>query len=545
MKKTMMTVGVGLALLLTVSAHGGREFQDQPAGAEDKGQAKAAKKVLEFGQAGCAVTFLAFSSDGRRAAYALWPFPDKRNSVKGAAVVWDLAAGKEVRRLSVTAGPGTLSPDGKTLALRVENSGVKLFDADSGKELIECESSRHSACPSQFAFLPDGRTLAGCFWRTDLILWDTATGKVVRRFGVARGGIESFALSADGKHVLAEHFDSRQEVYDPMKHGKQLPRDGMVQITDVTQRLWEVDTGKEVCRLAEMQTSFHPRLVGTWGACSALGGTYEQGYRVRISPAGRPFFTPAPAAPPCLVRTNGRDNAVYLVELATGKELCHLKEAGEGRADLAVFGPDGHGLGLVMQNYKPPEANQAVIFDLSALLDQQRQHAAKLSREELNALWEDLAGGAKARTAYHLIRSLPRPAALAFFKERVPQIKVVGAAEISGWIADLDHEKFAIRDKAQSELRKLGADAEAALRQCLAAKPPLEKARRVEQLLEEMKSQWITPDTMRGLWLIELLEQQATPEASALLTLLAKGPRGAWVTEEAGASLKRLEAGQK
>jgi len=69
--------------------------------------------------------------------------------------------------------------------------------------------------------------------------------------------------------------------------------------------------------------------------------------------------------------------------------------------------------------------------------------------------------------------------------------------------------------------------------------------RRVEQLLEEMKSQWITPDTMRGLWLIELLEQQATPEASALLTLLAKGPRGAWVTEEAGASLKRLEAGQK
>jgi hypothetical protein len=135
---------------------------------------------------------------------------------------------------------------------------------------------------------------------------------------------------------------------------------------------------------------------------------------------------------------------------------------------------------------------------------------------------------------------MPRADALAFLKERVPLVVVPGTERVARLIADLDDDAFAVREKAQAELRALGGEAEPALREALKGKPSPEQARRVERLLEDLKSHPVSGETLRGLWVVEYLERQATPEARELLTPLAKGAAGAWVTEEAKAALRRL-----
>src|SRR5262249_37204957 len=50
-------------------------------------------------------------------------------------------------------------------------------------------------------------------------------------------------------------------------------------------------------------------------------------------------------------------------------------------------------------------------------------------------------------------------------------------------IADLDHDRFAVRQKATQQLLRLGKGAEPALRDLLKKRPSLEVTRRVEELL--------------------------------------------------------------
>jgi WD40 repeat protein len=505
----------------------------------DEPPAAVAPKPLRFSERGRVALFLGFSADGKTLAYGLWPYPDQR--AEGAAVLWDVAAGKELRRIDVTPLGGALSPDGRTLALRVDDPSVGLWDTGTGKKLFTCEESRQSPCPSQFAFLPDSRTLAGSFWNNDVHLWDATNGKLLRRFGADRGGVEFFSLSADGKRILAEHKAVRIEPYDPQKHQGQLPRGGLVNVVEVTSRLWDVDTGKELALLGgPRDTSAQSKYYGLWGGFSHTAGTQEHGYQVRLSPGGKPFFAPGPGNPPFLVRVDQREYAVTLLD-AAGKELRRLEGTPNRPVDEVVFSPDGRSLAVVGSNQGPPEGNVLLVYDVSDLVEQERARVAKLYAGDVDRLWADLGGtdSAKATGAFRVLEALPRADALAFLKERVPLVVVPGTERVARLIADLDDDAFAVREKARAELHALGGEAEPALREALKGKPSLEQARRVERLLEELKAHPVSGETLRGLWVVEYLERQPTPEARELLRPLAKGAAGAWVTEEAKAALQR------
>jgi hypothetical protein len=59
--------------------------------------------------------------------------------------------------------------------------------------------------------------------------------------------------------------------------------------------------------------------------------------------------------------------------------------------------------------------------------------------------------------------------------------------QVARWVADLDSETFAVRDKAGEGLARLGHAATPFLRKALAARPSAEVRRRVEQLLEALR----------------------------------------------------------
>jgi RNA polymerase sigma factor (sigma-70 family) len=136
----------------------------------------------------------------------------------------DFVTGKQLRHL----GPArmayraiALSPDGKIAAAggqgdprKNDNEGAKirLWDTDSGKELRRLEG--HTAMVQTVAFSPDGKTLASGGEDKTLRLWDVVSGQELRQLGEVGGKIQFVAFAPDGK-LLATADDNRKlQIWD-------------------------------------------------------------------------------------------------------------------------------------------------------------------------------------------------------------------------------------------------------------------------------------------------------------------------------------------
>jgi hypothetical protein len=121
----------------------------------------------------------------------------------------------------------------------------------------------------------------------------------------------------------------------------------------------------------------------------------------------------------------------------------------------------------------------------------------------------------------------------------VPAAEPANPERLARLLADLDAERFSVREQATADLAKFGDAAEPALRQLLAGKPTAEARRRAETLLEGIKLQ-VSPAILRGLRAVEALEAINTPAARSALEHLARGAPGVRLTREARAALDRL-----
>lgn len=80
-----------------------------------------------------------------------------------------------------------------------------------------------------------------------------------------------------------------------------------------------------------------------------------------------------------------------------------------------------------------------------------------------------------------------KPAAAPPKKKKPVKREPVDEQKVAGLLADLDSDQFAVRNKATTELMKLGKRVEEHLKNALAGKPSLEARRRLEQLLNLLK----------------------------------------------------------
>jgi hypothetical protein len=121
-------------------------------------------------------------------------------------------------------------------------------------------------------------------------------------------------------------------------------------------------------------------------------------------------------------------------------------------------------------------------------------------------------------------------------------VPVPDGKQVARWISDLDSDHFKQRERATEELGRLEEAVGPALREALADKPPLEARRRMEDLLRKLSSPVLPPATLRAVRAVQVLEAVASPEARGVLQELARGAAGVRVTDEAAATLRRLEA---
>jgi WD40 repeat protein len=418
--------------------------------------------------------------------------PDGRTLVSyghdGSIRFWDVAEGRQKRQWQDsedrTPSSFALSPDGRTLALLQKNSPIRLLDAATGKEQQRLTVSTGNGGMLQFA--PDGTKLAslsvsGVDDSGVLQLWDVATGKELHMWKVAQAG--RIAFSADGQTLF-----SVTGGFSPSRMGQR------------TFHAWNMTTGENRPFQAIQQARV---------------------FAVAGSPNGR------------MLAWGDAEGTITLWELAAGQVRRRMK-GHHSYVESLAFSPDGKALASGSAD------TTALLWDVTGMPFERR--GLPLDDERLQSLWKDLAGkdAGKAFDAIGLLTAAPEQAVPLLKNKLRPAPEPAERRHVAQLIADLDSEDFAVREKAMEQLRQLGERAEPGLREALKNKPALEARKRIEELLEGVRAAAVSPDNLRHLRAVEVLEHIGTPEAREVLKKAADGAAAARLTREAKASLERL-----
>lgn len=490
-------------------------------------------------------TGLAFTPDGKTLFSA---------SMTGSVRVWDVSTNGERERFDAHRD-GTfglaLSPDGKVLATAGGDGLVRLWDARTRKPLRELRGHRQEVFA--VALSPDGKTVASGGADKTIRLWDAATGKLLRTFHGHELKVTGLAFAPDGK-VLASGGTATATIpgfFVGATHSDQI-------------HLWDAATGQPLRKLdvrgtlvafaGDGQTVAGGGLFMT-GQPVGGGVTIQGGPRVGVatpdgqtrlpitgqggsmaySPDGKFLATAWGSrihAGRFVIENQTRHRRVALWELASGTELLQLPEE---NAPLVAISPDCRKVAV-------GRADGTVRFhEIGRAGWAAGKNADALGAAGLARLWEEL-GGKDAKTAYEAQWALVEVGEKTVGLLRARLAPAVSAGpRVKQFLANLDSKRFAVREAAFRELKKLGPAIEADLREALREKLSSEVRTRVESLLAPLNRHPATPEELRQTRALQVLERIGTEEAQAVLRRVAEGAPGAWVTGEARAVLERLD----
>jgi hypothetical protein len=468
---------------------------------------------------------VAFSPDGKLVATGSGGYLGEPGQLK----IWDPVTGQE--KVSVATQRSVrwvrFAPDSKTLATAEhENQGAaRLRDAATGKVLHTLVG--HQKPIDTLAFSPDGKRLATASWDKSVKIWNPQTGAELATLQGHPGEVYPVAFSPDGRLVLSGDGSGVAILWD-VDAGKMMrqlrghtnvvqavgfAKDGKTLATagwDKTVKLWNTASGEQIAvlkghTLSILDLMFSPD-GGTLASASGVWGGGEIG---KIA-AGE----------------------VILWDIAARKEFARLG----GHADRVfgvAFSADGKLLATASWD-KTVKVWRGLRI---------RSESPSPSVKDLRKLWDEMASTdfVQAGDAVEVLASAPGQA-IPFLVQRLRQVRVADSEKrIAALIAQLDSNTFKVREKALQELTKFGPAAVPQLQEALEKRISIETRRRIDRLLQKITVPELTAEQRRLRWTITALELARTPQAQKALQELSSGSSGAWLAQEARASLKRLK----
>ncbi len=182
---------------LALAKFGSVELQD----------AKTGKAVRGFPVEGGKVNAVHFSPDGNFLVTA-----SGITGLKGYATIWEVATGKEVRRIGQETHRDILfdaefSPDGKLLATAGYDRVIRLWDVKTGKYLQKYPS--HNGAVFDLAFSPDGTVLASASGDSTCKIWHVESGRRLDTLNQPQGEQFGVDFTPDGKFIVGVGADNK------------------------------------------------------------------------------------------------------------------------------------------------------------------------------------------------------------------------------------------------------------------------------------------------------------------------------------------------
>jgi RNA polymerase sigma factor (sigma-70 family) len=248
----------------------------------------------------------------------------------GNLVYWDVATGREVRRLTqaVPNWPCNLaiSPDGKVLAAADRMRVLYLFDVATGKQISRSEVPTVDNTFNHFRqilFAADGRTLALCGGKT-VLLWDVVGRKKLHELRGHTGAVACLAFSPDGKTLVSGSEDDRHV------------------------RVWDIASGKEKLRFVADERAVRRFALSLDGKALAVVGSewsltfFDALTGAKLRTAKGPFvgMEALRYAPDGQTLAGVERSAVVILDAASGRLLRTFDAPPREMGDL-TFSPDG------------------------------------------------------------------------------------------------------------------------------------------------------------------------------------------------------------
>ncbi len=506
--------------------------------------------------------------------------------------LWEIATGKEKHAypsLVYGAKAIAVAPDGGKLATATYSYGapVAVLDTSTGKQLQDlklAENSAYGYVPG-LSFSPDGKTLFAGTSDGHLHFWDAATFKKIRDVQLqdtAKGNpnatnLQRMHLASDGRRLAT---------LDRIWGGPMGPSDQL--------DTWDLDTGriiKQFTLAATIDPFWSPdgktaAYTGPDGITLMDLATGQTLAGISGNWAGKLAMSPDGSL------LAARATSLVVWETASGKKVTEIPDraahswvlAGDNRTaitldesfirvwDLASR-KERYSLELPKSSNPPlPQGQRAarsglaamtlaltidgrqittsepdgtlLVWDLSPAFEKDRFRPAVPDSERIASWWTDLASSDPA-VAYAAIWNLTDAPdeALACLRKQLKPAVDADFARVRKLIKDLDDDRFEVRESASRELEKLGAGIQPAVRQALEGRPTPEVRRRLEALVQTPASVSRSPELLRRLRAISVLERIASKDARQLLTTLGGGVSHAPETLAAKSALERLGRG--
>jgi WD domain, G-beta repeat len=448
--------------------------------------------------------------------------PDGKTLVSGAddltVRVWDVATGTErvtLRGHDRGIAFVAVTPDGKTVASADFNGVVKLWDAVAGR--LRTTLTTAGMRPSLLELTDDGRTLMSATGHERVTRWDVAMGRVRDSTAYDARTWWGVAFSPDGTTLAFGDRTHRLRLAD-LPSGKERPLPE--QSADVAPQVFSAD-GRTLVVIIHSQDMYQLYEVATGRVrCSIPRIREGRLHALTLHPGGR-----------VLAWCYSDTGTIKLWDVAAGVAAGEIKTGGRAVHALAFTG-DGN----VLATAEGPDS-AIRIWDVRGFW----KARPVLADPDLASLWTDLAAddAAMAYRAVWGLAGVPKKS-VSWIAERVQPLAAADPKRTAALIADLDNNRFAVRERATRALEELGESAAPALRKALADGPPMEARERIEDLLRKLQQPAGLSEQLRLLRAVEALECAGTPEARRVLEKLAGGVAEARLTREAKAALERL-----